>query len=124
MFAVKGWKLGPIVTQTLPSKKKLKRKRGEKEIVTGLSDTTTQIRENPFSLQTRKTSQPKSHLAERKRKPAKSGKFAEGYSGDVEESESPFRKGKRRKDEKANKNFETKVQHGTHDIEPGQPPAS
>jgi ribosomal RNA-processing protein 8 len=51
MFAVEGWKLGQIVTQTQP-KKKLKRKRDEKEgnVLPKTGDSATGFRKNPFSM--------------------------------------------------------------------------
>ena len=51
MFAVEGWKLGPLVTQTLP-KKKVKRKRDEKEEepVEQPKIQKGEAKTNPFSL--------------------------------------------------------------------------
>ena len=51
MFAVEGWKLGQIVTQTLP-KKKFKRKRDEKEETTSVNKVkpVQRTRRNPFSM--------------------------------------------------------------------------
>src|SRR5436190_22851124 len=57
MFAVEGWNLGKIVAQTQP-KKKLKRKRGEKEKTVSEGDRTPVkgSRKNPFSIKDQHTS--------------------------------------------------------------------
>jgi ribosomal RNA-processing protein 8 len=51
MFAVEGWKLGPVAAQTAPQKK-LKRKRDDKEDAKGVGGETLHksIRRNPFAM--------------------------------------------------------------------------
>jgi ribosomal RNA-processing protein 8 len=72
MFAVEGWKLGKVVAQTAP-KKKLKRKRDEKEETTAKAEKTEKyVRVNPFSL----GNGPQSTKGKSKKKSKKSDKTA------------------------------------------------
>lgn len=61
MFAVKGWNLGHLVTETAP-KNKLKRKRDEKEGAHAQTGQTSikGVRSNPFAI--RQTQPPKPHV--------------------------------------------------------------
>jgi ribosomal RNA-processing protein 8 len=49
MFAVEGWKLGPVVAETAP-KKKLKRKRDDEGTTSTADKPNATIRRNPFAI--------------------------------------------------------------------------
>src|SRR5271170_1268769 len=59
MFTVKGWNLGQVVTETA-EKKKLKRKRNDKDESRGQIDATSikGLRNNPFAIRQRQPPKP------------------------------------------------------------------
>jgi len=119
MFAVEGWKLGPLVTQTLPekNKKKLKRKRDEKEEPPPkeLQNQNRDIR-NPFAMKTAKTVEQPPKAEERHEKASKTAKRKKQKGGVEEETlqNDKLVKKKRRQD-KEERRHQRKLQLDTND---------